>query len=317
VLGIDLGTTNSTAAEVTWSAGQASPPQARCIEIDQNTLEGTYTHTLVPSAIALYNGNEWIGEGAKRLRARGPQFELERNRDLFYECKNDIGLRRTYSEAPEGFRNASEIAARVLAYIVKTCAGDTAFDRVVVTVPASFQLAQRQDTRDAAKRAGIDMRPGDLFDEPVAAFLDYLVANRASLAGTLETPKTLVVFDFGGGTCDVAVLRLGAGHQVTGRINISPAAVSRYRGTLARQIINRATGKQCKKWIQIFHYRLEGCAEGIERRDLAGNGRVVRGDALPFSQCRLRALQKIENVTCRWGRSNLVRADFPNGLSKF
>lgn len=228
VLGIDLGTTNSTAAEVTWSVGQGSPPQARCVEIDQNTLEGTYTHTLVPSGIALYEGNEWIGEGAKRLRARGPQFGLERNRDLFYECKNDIGLRRTYSEAPDGFRNASEIAARVLAYIVKACAGDTAFDRVVVTVPASFQLAQRQDTRDAAKRAGIDMQPGDLLDEPVAAFLDYLVSNKSSLAGALATPKTLVVFDFGGGTCDVAVLRLGAGHQATGRINISPAAVSRY-----------------------------------------------------------------------------------------
>ena len=162
VLGIDLGTTNSTAAEVTWSPGQDSPPRARCIEIDQDTLEGVYTHTLVPSSVALYAGREWVGEGAKRLRARGPQFGLERNRDLFYECKNDIGLRRTYAEAPEGFRSASAIAGRVLAYMLKSCSGGAPFDRVVVTVPASFQLAQRQDTRDAARQAGIEMRPGEL-----------------------------------------------------------------------------------------------------------------------------------------------------------
>ena len=69
VLGIDLGTTNSTVAEVVWRRGQKEPVSAHCLEGAQPTDTGSYTHILVPSVVAVSNGQIWVGEGAKRLRA--------------------------------------------------------------------------------------------------------------------------------------------------------------------------------------------------------------------------------------------------------
>ena len=101
VLGIDLGTTNSTVAEIIWQPSQAEP-SFRFLEVEQETLFGTYTHLLVPSTVAIHNGKVIVGEGAKRLLAR-TELGLERERTLFMECKNDMGVQRTYHKAPEGF----------------------------------------------------------------------------------------------------------------------------------------------------------------------------------------------------------------------
>ena len=107
-LGIDLGTTNSTVAELGWrGAGQPiALEDLRCLEIDQPTDVGEYTHILVPSVVALAggaNGGIRVGEGAKRLRARTAELGLEQGRNIFWECKNDIGVRRTYHRAPQGY----------------------------------------------------------------------------------------------------------------------------------------------------------------------------------------------------------------------
>ncbi|MCS7063337.1 MAG: Hsp70 family protein [Methylacidiphilales bacterium] len=226
VLGIDLGTTNSTVAEVIWCRDQNQPPVARCLEIEQPTDTGPYIHVLVPSVVALHGGQVWVGEGAKRLRANP---RLRRNRDIFYECKNEIGARRTYHLAPPGFRSAAEIGGRVLSFL--KAAAETAHEvsvaRTVVTVPASFQLAQRHDTFRAAEMAGMNLQAGDLLDEPVAAFIDYLVTHREALLADLRGTQNVVVFDFGGGTCDVAVFRLDLSKR-SGQLEIAPLAVSRY-----------------------------------------------------------------------------------------
>ena len=67
VVGVDLGTTNSTVAEITFNGGDGTP-QIRCINIDQATTQGRYTHVLVPSVVAIRRGETWVGEGAKPLR---------------------------------------------------------------------------------------------------------------------------------------------------------------------------------------------------------------------------------------------------------
>lgn len=227
VVGIDLGTTNSTIAETSWSRGSLAPPIARCLEVEQMTDTGPYTNILVPSVVSLRKGQAWVGEGAKRLRADAT---LRRNRDIFYECKNDMGARRTYHRAPSGFRSAAEIAGKLLAFLGTASIepGSSPPDRVVVTVPASFQLAQRNDTLIAAKLAGLDLKSGDLLDEPVAAFIDYLVTHRDLFPADDKKAQNLLVFDFGGGTCDVAVLR-ALFQPVSGSVlTVSPLAVSRY-----------------------------------------------------------------------------------------
>jgi molecular chaperone DnaK len=229
VMGIDLGTTNSTAAEIVWHPDHGAPGSARCLEVEQATLEGTSIHVLVPSVVAIHGGQVVVGEGAKRLRARAAELGLSRNQNLFYECKNDIGILKTYHRASTGFRSAAEIGGKVIKFLYDAALADdpTPMARVVITVPASFQAAQRHDTLKAAELAGLEVQGGDLLDEPVAAFLDYLVAHSQDLLPTLETSKNLVVFDFGGGTCDVAVFQVKLS-RADDPLQIAPLAVSRY-----------------------------------------------------------------------------------------
>lgn len=227
-IGIDLGTTNSTVAEVVLERGRTGTPVTRCLEIVQPTEAGEYTHILVPSFVAFSGGREWVGEGAKQLRSLSVERGLERNKSLFHDCKNDMGLLRTYHRAPEGYRMAAEIAGHVLRFLHDSAAAQGGSpDHVVVTVPASFQAAQRADTLKACTLAGLSVRGGDLLDEPVAAFLDYMVRHRADMPSGLDQGSNLLVFDFGGGTCDVAVLQVGLAQDADGLL-VSPRAVSRY-----------------------------------------------------------------------------------------
>ncbi len=224
-LGIDLGTTNSAVAEVVWNNGEKGLPEARCLDIEQETDTGLYTHTLVPSVVALHQGRAWVGEGAKRLRAKA---SFRRNKDIFYECKNDMGLRRTYHLAPQGLRSAAEVSAKILDFLVAKAGEGRKLppSRVVITVPASFQMPQRNDTVRAAQMAGIEVKPEDLLDEPVAAFIDYLVSHHNRVPLPADHQQNLLVFDFGGGTCDVAIFRLFA--QGTEGLGMAPLSVSRY-----------------------------------------------------------------------------------------
>lgn len=242
VLGIDLGTTNSTIAEIKWNFKQHSPIVVRCLEVEQETLEGQYTHFLVPSVVAIYRDKVYIGEGAKRLRAQSPEFGFVQNKNIFYECKNDMGVQRTYHMAPEGFRSAAEIGGKILEFLYKASLSedDTPIDRIVITVPASFQGAQRSDTIKAAELAGLKLSGGDLLDEPVAAFLDYLLSTKEVLFENVTTPKNVLIFDFGGGTCDIAVFELAV-PQKGSPLKISPLSVSRYHrlggGDIDRAIV--------------------------------------------------------------------------------
>lgn len=230
-IGIDLGTTNSAIAEILVTAESTGPPVARCLEVKQVTSMGPQYHTLVPSVLAIQGGDVHVGAGAKDLRARAGECKLELYRNIFWDCKNHMGVRRTYHKAPSGFRSAREVAGHLLDFLIKiaTAADQQPPEATVVTVPASFQAAQRQDTTEAARLAGIDLAAGALLDEPIAAFIDYAFTHgKDSLEGMAEA-RQLVVFDFGGGTCDVAVfeLRPPMADESVG-IGIAPLSVSRY-----------------------------------------------------------------------------------------
>jgi molecular chaperone DnaK (HSP70) len=225
VWGIDLGTTNSALVKATWRA-PGEPPSLTVLDIPQRTLEGTYYSPLLPSVVALWNGQVFVGEGAKRLSLRAGEFHLKPYETFFFETKNHMGLRRSYPRAPEGFRSPKEIAAHILRALQEAGEADGPEpSRVVVTVPASFQLNQRRDTLEAAALAGLALQGGELLDEPVAALLDYLFSEPSAAASFAGGSKNLVVFDFGGGTCDVAVMAVGV---EDGRLVLSQRAVSRY-----------------------------------------------------------------------------------------
>lgn len=267
VVGIDLGTTNSTVCELVWPAGEDQPGTPRCLNVDQPTTQGRYTHVLVPSVVALYRDEVWVGEGAKRLRAQLGA-GAEEYKSWFAETKNDMGVRRTYFRASAGFQSARAIAAEILKFLYSAAVAesDIPISRVVVTVPASFQAAQRQDTVSAAERAGIRLSDGDLLDEPVAAFLAYLGEAGAAdedLLPVRDRTKNLLVFDFGGGTCDVAVFRVG--RREDDELTITPVTVSRYHrlggGDIDRAIIHEVLIPQL-----LEQNRLDQFALGYEEK---------------------------------------------------
>lgn len=231
VIGIDLGTTITMVTEVTWDPSSDEPPVARVVEVPQE-LEGhgTQTSEFIPSVVALVaDGDDdhiFVGEGAKRLKAQHHRFR--RNKSIWWEAKNEIGTRRTWPQSPEGFKTPKDISAKILAFINNHVENldDRPIDRVVVTVPASFQMTQRQDTLEAAEEAGIDLRPGDLLDEPVAAFMDFMAQDRENeLLADRENTRIMVV-DFGGGTCDVALLSVRRNSD--GGLEMSRRGVSRF-----------------------------------------------------------------------------------------
>jgi len=229
VLGIDLGTTNSTLAEICYDPENPQEPTVRCIPVDQPTAGRSHWNPLVPSVLAIHEGEEIIGEGARQLRERGHETGLIEQGSLFSCVKNDMGLKRTYHMAPSGYRSAAEISGRLLRYLHNAALKEKSQtpQRTAITVPASFQAAQREDTAKAAKLGGFDLKSGDLLDEPVAALISYMARYSEIDDAISEDPITMLVFDFGGGTCDVAIVDIAQGEEGE-RLTISPLAVSRY-----------------------------------------------------------------------------------------
>lgn len=229
-MGIDLGTTNSLAAIAEYNPGAEVPVRIRCLEVPQLSLSGDSTASvLVPSFVALHEGKTILGEGAKMLRRESRRLKLRQDENIFYDCKNEMGIRKTYPKAPPGFRSASEIGGKILEFICGTASKSQGphTGKVVVTVPASFQMAQRNDTLKSAAIAGLDLAGGCLLDEPIAAFIDYIECEGIPFGDEEEKNENWMIFDFGGGTCDVAIVNV--------RMNpsdcwpeISTRAVSRY-----------------------------------------------------------------------------------------
>lgn len=228
--GIDLGTTNTTLCRASLPAGATSPADPEVVPLPQATIAGGDIGTLLPSMVAIHQGRELVGQGAKGLRAlmADTAMGITRNVNLFHDCKNEIGTSRSYPNAPEGYRSPTDIAARILAYLQREGIGEAAPGSVVVTVPASFQAAQRAETARACASAGLIVSGGRLLDEPVAAFIDYAYRYDPTLLESVAVQKKLLlVFDFGGGTCDIALFELARTAAET-PVQVASRSVSRF-----------------------------------------------------------------------------------------
>ncbi len=187
----------------------------------------------------------YLGEGAKRLRAkcRDVQAKLVPERTIFWEAKNYMGVAKTMPRAPKRFQSPPEISGQILTFLMEATEEhrEIAANKTVVTVPACFQPAQRRDTLDACEMAGLDIAPGDLLDEPVAAFLHFLFSRKDQPIGQPGQDINCLIFDFGGGTCDVAIFRARPPHPGQA-LRVAPKAVSRYHklggGDIDRAIVH-------------------------------------------------------------------------------
>ncbi len=206
VIGIDLGTTNSCVAVM-----EGSTPKV--IE----NAEGART---TPSIVAFTeDGERLVGQPAKRQGVTNPErtfFAIKRLIGRPFEdpmTKKDMGLvPYKITRAPNGdawvqsgdkHYSPSQISAFILQKMKETAEAylGSNVTQAVITVPAYFNDAQRQATKDAGKIAGLEVLR--IINEPTAAALAYGLDKRAA--------GTIAVYDLGGGTFDVSILEIGDG----------------------------------------------------------------------------------------------------------
>ena len=205
IIGIDLGTTNSCV-----SVMESNEP------VVITNAEGQRT---TPSVIAFVEGGEIkVGDPAKRQAVTNPTktvYSIKRFMgNQFSDSKQEVG--RVPYKVVKGDNNTprvdidgrlytpQELSAMVLQKMKKTAEEflDQEVTEAVITVPAYFNDAQRQATKEAGEIAGLKVRR--IINEPTAAALAYGMDKKGK-------DQTIVVFDFGGGTHDVSVLELGDG----------------------------------------------------------------------------------------------------------
>ncbi|WP_281165024.1 molecular chaperone DnaK [Liquorilactobacillus sicerae] len=182
IIGIDLGTTNSAVAVL-----EGKEPK-----IITNP-EGNRT---TPSVVSFKNGERQVGEVAKR--------QVITNPNTIYSIKRHMG-EADYKVSVEGKEyTPQEVSAMILQYIKEYSEAylGEKVAQAVITVPAYFNDAQRQATKDAGKIAGLKVER--IVNEPTAAALAYGLDK-------LEKDQKILVFDLGGGTFDVSILELGDG----------------------------------------------------------------------------------------------------------
>src|SRR5918911_4330286 len=207
VLGIDLGTTNSVAAIM--EAGEPT------------VLENAEGSRLTPSVVAVNpkTNERLVGQVARRQAITNPEntiYSIKRFMGRKYE---DPEVQKALKVVPYKVGKASNGDVRVgmagkeysppevSAMILQKLKADAEaklgekITQAVITVPAYFNDSQRQGTKDAGQIAGLEVLR--IINEPTAAALAYGLDKQGD--------ETIVVYDLGGGTCDVSILRLGEG----------------------------------------------------------------------------------------------------------
>ncbi|OAS85016.1 MULTISPECIES: molecular chaperone DnaK [Metabacillus] len=181
IIGIDLGTTNSCVAVLEGGEPKVIP-----------NPEGNRT---TPSVVAFKNGERQVGEVAKRQAITNPNTIISIKRHMGTDYKVEVEGK---SYTPQ------EMSAIILQHL-KSYAEEYLGEPVtkaVITVPAYFNDAERQATKDAGKIAGLEVER--IINEPTAAALAYGLDKT-------DEDQTILVYDLGGGTFDVSVLELGDG----------------------------------------------------------------------------------------------------------
>src|SRR5690625_3247652 len=180
-IGIDLGTTNSCVSVMEGGESVVIP-----------NPEGNRT---TPSVVSFKNGERQVGEVAKRQAITNP--------DTIQSIKRHMGTdyKVTIEDKEYTPQEVSAIILQHLKSYAEDYIGDTV-DKAVITVPAYFNDAERQATRDAGVIAGLEVER--IINEPTAAALAYGIDND-------KEDQTILVYDLGGGTFDGSILDIGDG----------------------------------------------------------------------------------------------------------
>lgn len=206
IVGIDLGTTNSLVAIIHPETKQPT------------ALKEHNSSSLVPSVIYFdENGNVVVGEEAKKQLISQPQNTIFSSKRLMGKSYNDIKANAPFFsykviddnteslvkvQVGNKFYTPTDLSSFILKELKQRAEHilKTPVNKAVITVPAYFNDAQRQATRDAGKLAGLDVLR--IVNEPTAASLAY------GLGLDKDEEKTIAVYDLGGGTFDISILKI-------------------------------------------------------------------------------------------------------------
>ena len=212
IIGIDLGTTNSLVAfadaqgaRVLGDEGEQIMPSVVRVEPDGSVVVGQ------SAADGIVEFPDRTINSIKRLMGRSIEDTKEDLKYLGYEViagEHETARVRIMTDAGEKILSAQEVSASILKALKERAENElgTKVSKAVVTVPAYFDDAQRQATRDSGRLAGLEVVR--IVNEPTAAALAYGIGAREGSDNAGSQSKVIVVYDLGGGTFDISILRL-------------------------------------------------------------------------------------------------------------
>ncbi len=220
--GVDLGTTNTVVSKGNLLFNGLIQSQIiQVMQVDENKC--STTEFILPSVLyADENGKEYVGKIAKNIKSKA-------SKKVLYNTKRYMGSNKVWKLGKVEYTSKD-----VAKHILKTCRDSMKrynqgkdVESVTITVPASFNTDQIKDTKDAALEIGF--KNVNLIPEPTSALIDFineqsnLIENQRQV--NLSESTRILVFDLGGGTCDIAIVDV---IQNGRKVEFTEVAIGRY-----------------------------------------------------------------------------------------
>ncbi|WP_410501884.1 Hsp70 family protein [Exiguobacterium acetylicum] len=265
-IGIDLGTTNSTVSVANLTIrGDIDSTTLEVSQVDESGNSMVQDHTL-PSVLYIDDQDQpYVGRFARRMNGVYPS-------QVIKEAKRHIGEDVSWTIGEEDIRpeTVSSYVLNILKAQAEEYYGDDKIESVVITIPANFNFQQQQATKAAAGLSGFDKDKIHMIPEPTAALIDFLneekkldpSSRRLDLKGQ---PKNLMVFDLGGGTCDVSILQVS--ESVGGGIDIQELSISQYTELGGIDFDKKVVNELLKRLLKEYGLTFNQFKEKYDRRD--------------------------------------------------
>lgn len=311
-LGIDFGTTNASIAYVLKDPRHADATiiPVETVSVDQDDSSASRS-VRMPTIVSRQFDDRRVKKALigweffQQLSKPKRKADLLRHgQSFFHSVKSDLGSYRVYPRAfSPDYNEPEKVAAAIISHLLQSAKRalpecDIASARVMLTVPASLSVAAREATLQSAKLAGVDDGHLELIDEPTAALIDLLNHPRTASMLDQEEPRYLAIFDYGGGTLDISLIRARFDQKTMSGLSVQNVAISQYR-RLGGDIVD-ADIMEKVVWPQIED------ATGASRDELPMNTRRMLEDTLAPTVARglkedmCRKIQKNFGQDTRW-----------------
>ena len=209
-IGIDLGTTNTVVSVARRGIhGDIDVQTEQISQISEDKITPTFSD-LLPSVLYIdQDGSAYVGKSAKAMKSQNHKRVISNSKNFMGESGYKWQIDdKEYS--PELV--ASYFLKLIRNHLKNKYMNEDLLKEAVITVPASFDIDQKRATKTAARLAGFQEDKIILISEPTAAMLDFINEQKklseSSKIISFKEPKNILVFDLGGGTCDVSILRI-------------------------------------------------------------------------------------------------------------